>query len=103
MRNLNSQPVDMDVYIWSPGPHSVDRGYHKILGWVKRNAPTATSWGRGEAYGIVEITKGKLTYHICRSLPCNDLSTLRDDPAFVAASSEDADENLPCGNSVLVL
>ena len=62
----------ISVYISSPAPVSVNRAYHEIWGAVKRKAPTATSRGRGETYGIVEMTKGKLTYHFGRSLPSND-------------------------------
>ena len=47
-------------------------GYHKIRGWVKRFTPTATSWGRGDAYGIAEQTIYKLVYQFGRSLACND-------------------------------
>jgi hypothetical protein len=53
------------------------RDLHKILRPVKRNAPTATSWGWGEAYEIVEMTKGKLSYEFRGSLGNNDQGTLR--------------------------
>ena len=74
MSYLNSDPADMDVYLSSSAPASVDRGYHKIWGAVKKSAPTVTSWGRGEAYGIVEETICKVAYQFGRSLPSNDLS-----------------------------
>jgi hypothetical protein len=35
MRNLNSEAAGRDVYLWSPAPVSVVRGYHKILRLVK--------------------------------------------------------------------
>jgi len=72
MRKLNSDPTRRDVYLWSPAPDSVPPGYHKIWGWVKRNAPSATSWGRGKTDGIEEKTIGKLSYEFRRSLPLND-------------------------------
>jgi hypothetical protein len=50
----------------------VGRAYHKIRGWVKGIAPTATSWGLGGAYGIVEVTICKAAYQFGRSLPLND-------------------------------
>jgi hypothetical protein len=56
MRYLKADRAGRNVYLSSPAPASVDRAYHKSWGWVKMNAPTATSWGRGEAYGIVEKT-----------------------------------------------
>ena len=43
---------------------------HKILGPVKSDSPTATSWGRGEAYRIVEETICKPPYRFGRSLGC---------------------------------
>jgi hypothetical protein len=39
MRNLNAEPTSSDVYLWSPAPHSIDRAFHKIWGWVKRSGP----------------------------------------------------------------
>jgi hypothetical protein len=48
--------------ITSPALASVDRACHKLRGRVKSDAPTAPSWGRGEAYEIVEEIKGKLLY-----------------------------------------
>jgi hypothetical protein len=72
MSYRKSDPASRNVHRWSVTPASVDRAYHKIWGWVKSSAPTATSWGRGKAWGIVEITKGKLTYQLGGSLPLND-------------------------------
>ena len=60
-------------------------GYHKILGVVKRNTTTATSWGGGGASGIVEETICKVTYQFCRILPSNDNRTL----AHIASSHDD--------------
>jgi len=54
MRKLNPEPSRRNVHISSPAPVSVPPGYHKIPGAVKRSAPTATSWGWGGAYEIVE-------------------------------------------------
>jgi len=62
MSYLNADPASRDVHLWSPVPVSVPPGYHKMLEAVKRIAPTATSWGWGDADGIVEMTKGKLLY-----------------------------------------
>jgi len=45
----------------------VNRAYHKIWRWVKRKAPTAICWGRGEAYRTVEGTRCKLPYRFCRT------------------------------------
>jgi len=73
------------VYLWSPAPASVPAGYHKILGGVKRNDPTATSWGQGRACGIVEETICKAAYQLCRSLPYNDNATL----AHIASDYDD--------------
>jgi len=63
-------------YKASAAPASVLPGYHKILEWVKRKAPTAISCGRGEVYEIVEMTKDKLSHRCGRSLPLNDKDTL---------------------------
>jgi hypothetical protein len=71
MRYTNSEPAGGDVYLSSPPPASVPPGYHKIQGWVKRNAPTPTFWGWGSTEGIVEETIGKVAYQSCRSLLCN--------------------------------
>jgi hypothetical protein len=60
-----------------PARASVPSGYHKILGAVKRKAPIATSWGWGDADGIVEMTKGKLLYCPAGILPSNDDGTLQ--------------------------
>jgi hypothetical protein len=59
----------------------VGRAYHKIWGWVKKHASTATSWGQGEIYAIVEKTICKVGYQFCRSLPSNDLSEIGGNPA----------------------
>ena len=72
MRYVNSDPASGNVYLWSPAPVSVPPGYHKIWDWVKRNAPTATSWGWNDQHGIAEKTKGKLSHQFCRSLHYND-------------------------------
>jgi hypothetical protein len=72
MRYVNAEPARRDVYIWSPGSVALNRAYHKIWGWVKRNAPTATSWGRGRIYGIAEMTICKVAYEFRRSLLSND-------------------------------
>ena len=77
MRKVNSDAASSHVYLWSPAPDSVNRAYHRIWGWVKMNTPTATSWGWGGADGIVEMTKGKLTYHFGRSLHRNDEADAR--------------------------
>ena len=76
MRYVKAEPASSDVHLWSSGPGSVLSGYHKVREWVKGHASTATSWGWGDADGIVEMTKGKLTYHFGRSLPSNDNPTL---------------------------
>jgi hypothetical protein len=73
MSYLNAEPARRDVYLLSSAPASVGGGYHKIRGSVKKGAPTATSWGRGGAYGIVEMTKGKLIYQFPGSLLCKDI------------------------------
>jgi hypothetical protein len=73
MRNLNSDPASRNVHLWSPAPALVPPGYHKILGAVKRNAPTATSWGQGKGYEIVEKMKGKLLDYSAGILHNNDL------------------------------
>jgi len=70
MRDLSSEPASSDVHLWSAVPDSVPPGYHKIRGWVKRNALTATFWGGDEAYVIVEMTICKLSYEFRRSLHC---------------------------------
>jgi hypothetical protein len=59
MRYVKSDPASMDVHISSPAPVSVRLGYHKILGWVKRNAPAATSLGRGSAFAPAGKMIGK--------------------------------------------
>jgi len=76
MSNLNSESASRDVYISSPLPASVDRGYHRIWGWVKKYDPTTTFWAWGGAYEIVEKMKGKLAYWGSRSLPSNDHAPL---------------------------
>jgi hypothetical protein len=43
---------------------------------AKRNAPTAISWGRGEAYGAGEKTMCEVVYQFCRTLPHNDLGSI---------------------------
>jgi hypothetical protein len=68
MRYVKSDPTGRDVHLSLPAPCSVDRAYHEILGVVKRNAPTATSWGRGKTDGIEEMTIYKLLYHFDGSL-----------------------------------
>ena len=68
MRNLNAERAGVDVHLSSMTPTSVNQGYHKTWGWVKRTAPTATSWGWGGADGIVELTKGKLSDQFGRLL-----------------------------------
>ncbi len=65
-------PAGEPVRLSSPAPASVPPGHHEILRLVKRNAPTATSWARSEAYGIVEETIGKAPYQCGRSLRPND-------------------------------
>jgi hypothetical protein len=72
MRKLNSDPASGNVYISSPAPGSVNRGYHKIRGGVKRNVPTATSGGWGKTDEIEEMTIDKLAYQFGKSLPFND-------------------------------
>ncbi|HVO83030.1 MAG TPA: SpoIIE family protein phosphatase [Syntrophobacteria bacterium] len=42
--------------------------YHEIPGWVKRSAPTPTSWGSGKIYRIAEKTICKHSYQFCGSL-----------------------------------
>ena len=59
-------------YKASAAPASVLPGYHKILEWVKRKAPTAASWGRGKTDGTGEMTIVKLAYRFSGSLPFND-------------------------------
>ena len=76
MSYVKAEPASKNVHLWSPAPASVNRAYHKIWGWVKRNAPTAIYWGGGEAYGIVEQTICKVAYQCGRSLPSNDLAKL---------------------------
>ena len=75
MSYLNAHAAGRNVYLWSPAPVSMDRGYHKIWEWVKRNAPAARSWGRGKADGIGEMTIDKLAYAFRRSLRFNDDDT----------------------------
>ena len=60
-----------------PAPASVDRAYHKTWGWVKKNAPTATSWGWGKVEGIGEKTRCKLAYQFRGSLVNNDMRKVR--------------------------
>ena len=77
MRYVNADPARGNVYLWSRAPLSVDRAYHRIWGWVKSNAPSATSWGQGGAYAIVQKTIGKLSHQFCRSVLCNDECTFQ--------------------------
>jgi hypothetical protein len=56
MSYLNAERAGRGVHLSSLVPDSVDRSYHEIWGWVKRNAPTVTSWGRGGASVVVEKT-----------------------------------------------
>jgi hypothetical protein len=62
MSYVKSDLAGGPVYLWSPVPASVDRVYHKILGVVKRSAPTPTSWGRSAVYEIAEQTACKAAY-----------------------------------------
>jgi hypothetical protein len=64
----------MNVYLWSLPPVSAPPSYHKILGAVKTETTTATSWGWGRIYGIVEMTKGKLLYCPAGILHNNDVT-----------------------------
>jgi hypothetical protein len=66
---LKSEPASGDDYLSSPPPASVDRGYHKIQGCVKRNGWTAMCWGRGGAHGIAKMTICKAPYRLDRGLP----------------------------------
>jgi hypothetical protein len=50
MRKVKSHWSAGNVYLSSSSPASMEQAYHKILGAVKRNAMTATSWGRGDGY-----------------------------------------------------
>jgi len=50
--------------------------YHKIWGWVKKDAPTATSWGGDDQDGIAEMTIYKLAYRLGGCLLSNDVDTL---------------------------
>jgi hypothetical protein len=43
MRKVNADGAGRDVYLSSPALASVNRGYHKTWGRVKRLAPTALS------------------------------------------------------------
>ena len=71
-----ADPVRRSVRLRSPAPALVNRGYHKVWEWVKRNAPTATSWGRGKIYVIAEKTICKVAYQFRRSLVNNDKATI---------------------------
>jgi hypothetical protein len=51
---IEMESVSVDPYGWTVTPASMDRAFHKILGWVKRNAPTATFWGPGKTDGTGE-------------------------------------------------
>jgi hypothetical protein len=73
MRKVNSDSASMNVYLWSLPPVSAPPSYHKILGAVKTETTTATSWGWGRIYGIVEMTKGKLLYCPAGILHNNDI------------------------------
>ena len=55
-----------------PGPGFGASRLPQNLAKGQRNAPTATSWGRGKAEGIGEKTIAKLAYRGSRSLPYND-------------------------------
>ncbi|MBP1699611.1 MAG: hypothetical protein H6Q41_4799 [Deltaproteobacteria bacterium] len=70
-----------DVYLSSSAPASVDRAYHKIQGSVKRNTPTATSWGRGDGYGLAEKTICKAAYQFRGSLGLNDIRNVEISPS----------------------
>jgi hypothetical protein len=59
MRKLNAERAGRDVHLSSSASVSVVPGYHKILRTVKRHAPAATCWGRGNAYGIVKEIHAK--------------------------------------------
>ena len=72
MRNLNAERAGMDVHLSSPAPVSVPPGYHKILGAVKRNAPTAISWGRSASGGTMELTGGNGAQRNCRPVERRD-------------------------------
>jgi hypothetical protein len=76
MRKVNSDSASMNVYLWSLPPVSAPPSYHKILGAVKTETTTATSWGWGRIYGIVEMTKGKLLYCPAGILHNNDEAQL---------------------------
>jgi hypothetical protein len=39
------------------------------LGTGQKDAPTATSWGRGRACGLTEETICRVVYQFCRSSP----------------------------------
>jgi hypothetical protein len=69
MREVNFDSPNRTVYLWSPARASVDRDYHRIWGWVKRNAPSATSWGRGGAYQAGGETICKAPSRFGRTLP----------------------------------
>jgi hypothetical protein len=75
MRKVKSHWPAGDVYLSTSALTSMDRAYHKIWGWVKSSGPTATSWGWGEAYEIVEKMKGKLLYRSAGLLHNNDKAT----------------------------
>jgi hypothetical protein len=68
MSYVKSEPTRRELHIWSPARVSVGRAYHEIWSWVKRTAPTSTSWGRGETSGIAEKTVCKAAYQLCRLL-----------------------------------
>jgi len=77
MSYLNSEPAGVDVYLSSPAPASVNRGYHRIQGWVKRNAPTATFGAGAKPTGWAKRTIYKLPYQLRGSLSLNDEGTPR--------------------------
>src|SRR5512139_1264269 len=66
MRKVKSHWPAGDVYLSSSVPASVDRGYHRIWGWVKEDGPTTTSWGWGDEEGIPEKTICKAVYQFGR-------------------------------------
>ena len=72
MRKIEADSAGGIVYLWSPAPASVRRACHKIRGWVKRSAPTATFWGQGKTDGMREKTRCKLAYQVSGSLVNND-------------------------------
>jgi len=57
----------------------------KSGGSVKKDSPSATSWGRGEAYRTVEKTICKVVYQFGRALHNNDNPTF----AHIASDYDD--------------